>query len=291
MEIYPFDRTKEDVFTETDISGIQADGISIRSGNKVIRLQVTEEVVIDDADAIKQELEAKFEESYNKLVSEFDQYRDQMKSTLSREKTKYREKKADLERQLSESRTLPALTRKHLHQGLSVALHGEQGLVWAYKTVYAPMFVGNRRIDPSFAKRLVTPVSIEAYVNGSGKIYDLIVRQILGNKKFYHYHSMSSSSDCWGNFEYSGKRIPNPDDMLKFLQEASYLLETINDMSIGTSNPRGLSRLATLEKHLLAPEDRPENDRTRSSTNSRNTRAGVDIEAQNQRVEEEVWST
>ncbi len=42
MEIYPFDKMAEDVFTPANLSDIQADGITIRSGNKILKFRVTD---------------------------------------------------------------------------------------------------------------------------------------------------------------------------------------------------------------------------------------------------------
>jgi len=79
--------------------------------------------------------------------------------------------------------------------------------------------------------------------------------------------------------------------MLTFCQEVSILLETINDLSIGTNNPRGLSRLSTIEKHLLKSDDDAVDKKTKSTINSRNSRAGVDLAAQETTSAEAVWST
>lgn len=289
MEIYPFDKTVEDVFSPQDITNIQADGISIRSGNKIIKLQVTEEVVIDDTEMIKKELEEKFTEEYRKLTQQFSDYKDQAKHSLREEERKLARKQRELDKLMNETTHLPPLTKTHLHAGLAVAKNERGGLTWSFKTVYAPKFVGNRRIEPNFAKRLVTPICIEVTTN-NGKVSSLVVRQILGNKKFHHYHSMSTSSDCWGNFKFEGVSASTPDDMITFCREVSLLLETINDMSIGTSNPRGLSRLATVEKHLLDAEEKAEDKAAKTTTNSRNSRAGVDLEAQ-AAAADNVWST
>lgn len=291
MEIYPFDKKVEDVFTKGDIEGIQADGISIRSGNKIIHLQVTEEVVVDDTDLIKKDLEIKFEEQYKELEDQFIEYKQQMIYSIDQEKRKIENKQRELDKLMSENQILPNLTEDLFHQGLSVAIRSEGGLIWSYKTVYAPVFIGKRKIDPVFAKRLVTPICIECITNSTGKIINLITRQILGNKKFYHYHAMSQNSDCWGNFTYSDKTITDPDEMLDFLKNARDVLDVINDMSIASRTPRGLSRLGTIEKHLLDPEDNPENERIKLTSNSRNSRSGVDMEERQDESESTIWST
>lgn len=79
--------------------------------------------------------------------------------------------------------------------------------------------------------------------------------------------------------------------MLTFCQEVTALLQVINDMSIGTANPRGLSRLATIEKHLMKSTEADNAETKNTTANSRNTRAGVDLEAQQAETAESVWTT
>ncbi|MCK5016093.1 MAG: hypothetical protein KAS32_03395 [Candidatus Peribacteraceae bacterium] len=289
MEIFPFDQTVQDIFKPQDIADIAADGISIRSGNKVIRLQVTEETVVDDNEAVREELETKFAEQYDILVQQFDKYKDQMRYALDGEKNKLIKKQDELDQRLRDATVLPSITSKHLKAGLSVGVSsGGNGLIWLYKTVYAPKYVGNRMIDPVFAKRLVTPVCLEILTRPDTRIYSLKVMQILGGNKFQHYHSISNSGDCWGNFTYDGLKVPTVDDMLNFCKSVDGLLETINDLSIGTSNPRGLSRLETIEKHLFAADE--SRDSGPLPTNSRNARAGVNLEERQEATSDAVWS-
>ena len=290
MQIFPFDKSAGDVLTHEQLASIQANGISVRSGNKVLRFSVTEETIVNEDAAVRKELEEKFQEHMKSLTNKFEEYKTSMKAALDTEKNKLRKTQEDLERRLNAVSTLPSLTEKHLHQGLSVAIAERGGFVWSFKTVYAPKMVGNRRIEPEYAKRLVTPVVLEVLTNAAGKVHSLTVKQYMGNDKFHHYHGMSNSSDCWGQFRYSGRIINNPDDMILFCKEASFLLEVINDMSIASRNPRGLSRLDTLQKHLLAPDAGvPEGNARSNVTNSRNDRAGV-VSNVNAEVSDNVWS-
>jgi hypothetical protein len=295
MKIYPFDKTAEDIFTPQDLSNIQSEGITIRSGSKILKFRVTEETALPDDVAYRKELEAKFSQAHNVLKSELEEYKNQMKVSLDKEKQKLAQSQAELDRRINAVSVLPALTESHLNLGLSVAItdgssrnNRNGGLVWSFKTVYAPKMVGNRRIEPDYAKRLVTPVVIVVRTDKDSKVHSVVVNQYIGNNKFHHYHSMSNSSDCWGQFHYSGKVINNPNDMITFCREAAFLLEVINDMSIGTRNPRGLSRFETLSKHLL-PVDAgvPEGNARSNTTNSRNERSGVNPEAISN---DNVWS-
>jgi hypothetical protein len=291
MQIFPFDKTTEDVFKPEDITAIQADGISIRSGNRIIRLSVTSETVVDDNEQVRKELVDKYNKSFEALKVQFEQYKEQMKMTLDKEKKKLQQSQAELDRRMNAVSVLPAITEDHLNQGLSVAVGRSGGLIWSFKTVYAPKMVGNRRIEPDYAKRLITPVVIDVRTDMNNKVHDVTVRQYIGGKKFYHYHSLGSDRDCWGQFKYAGRIINNPDDMIAFCKEASFLLEVVNDMSIGTRNPKGLSRFDTLCKHLLAPEaGAPEGNVRSNASTSRNERTGVTTDT-NQVVSDMVWTT
>lgn len=290
MEIYPFDKTFEENVTLDDIQNINADGITIRSGNKVIKLQVTEETVVDDTDAIRQEFAEKFQALMLKVKSDGEDYKNQLKYAFDKERDKLERKEKELQRRMSETSVLPELKTEHLHAGLAVALAGHGRLLWSFKTVYAPKYINERRIDPTFAKRLVTPICIEVTTNAESRCIGLHVRQILGGKKFHHYHSMSNSSDCWGDFRYDGVKLNGPEDVIEFCKKAAGVLEVINEMSIGTRNPRGLSRLDTVKKHRLKRDDTVEVDEKKSAANSRNTRAGVDM-VEAQQPDQNVWST
>jgi len=290
MQIFPFDKSAGDVLTPGNLAAIQADGISIRSGNKVLRFTVTEETVVNEDAAIRKELERKFQVHMDELTAKFAEYKTSMKNALDTEKQKLQRSQDELNRRLNAVSVLPAITEAHLRQGLSVAIADRGGFVWSFKTVYAPKMVGNRRIEPEYAKRLVTPVVIEVRTTADNKVHNLTVRQYMGNDKFHHYHKMGNDSDCWGQFKYSGRILNTPDEVITFCKEASFLLEVINDMSIASRNPRGLSRLDTLQKHLLPPDaDTSEGNARMNNTNSRNERSGV-VANVNADVADNVWS-
>lgn len=288
MRIYPFDKEFNDVFDSNSINDIKTDGITIRSGNKVIRLQVTEETALTEDDSYRAELEKKFMDMYGQMKEQFDLYKGQMKDSLRIEKEKIRRAEEELNVRMNQVSVLPKLEENHLRQGLSVAVH-PSGFIWEFKTVYAPKMVGPRRIEPAFAKRMITPIVITVITDNKNTITNMTVNQIIGNKKFLHYHSMSSNRDCWGNFKYSGKIVTTPDEMVEFCKGASFVLETINDMSIANRNPPGLPRYNTLLKHLLDEEVTEETSTSRSQVNTRNNRSGVTADI-NQDIAENVWS-
>lgn len=292
MNVYPFEKNPNDVFKATDLNSIQANGISIRCGNKLIRMSVTEETVISDEQSYREDLKKEFDVAYMGLVKQFDEYKSQMREALNTEKMKIKRTQEELDRRLKQTVVLPTLTDFHLKQGLSVYVGPDGGRLWSFKTVYAPKWVGNRRIEPDFAKRLVTPVIINLITRADGACHSMIVRQYMGDRKFIHYHSTSETSDCWGTFKFSGSPANTPEEAMELCKKASFLLEVINDASIANRNPRGLSRYDTLCKHLL-PADAEGDEAVAAranTTNSRNERSGVTSTA-NAEVSENVWST
>lgn len=291
MNIYPFDELVEqgvDLSVE-DVSEFTSKGISVRVGNRLLKFAVSSETTITDEDAIKKEYDDKLAAEIKRLNDSLSEYKSQLKFAVDKERRKVVEETEKLQRRMNEVSSLPSLTEDHLRNGLSVAKSHQYNLVWNFKTIYAPKFVNERRIDPTFAKKMITPVIIEVHTDIENKVRILKVNQIMEGKKFTHYHSFSGrSGDCWGNLQYSGKIVNTPDEMMTFCREAAFLLEVINAMSVASRNPKGLPRWATLEKNLLAAEVEVEGPKT--AVNQRNQRLGVTETSLNNEVAENVWS-
>ena len=285
MEIMVFDDKWDDIVDTPDIDGIETDGFTIRSGNKVLKLKVVETEIIEDVDSIKQELQEKFDKEIVNIKESFDTYKKSMKDGFDTYRDEIEEKKRELERRLSEISVLPDIREKHLNAGLSVYNDRNGKLIWSYKCVYQPKFINDKRIDPSFAKRLMGPITLQIKTS-NGKVTSVLVNKIIGNSKFRHYHSLSSSEDCWGDYNFQGEVIKTPDEMVDFAKKTLSVLEIINEFSLGTTNPSGLSRFNTLKKHVITETDVLEPNTTRHS--SRDVRAGYDETVND---ESSGWST
>ena len=288
MEITEFDKDWEDAIRTPDLNNIKSEGITIRTGNQVLKLTVTDMVSLPEDD-IKEELEKKYFEAITSLKTQFDIYKEQMSFAIDKKKAEYEEKEKQLRTQLNKTNSLPNIKEEHCNQGLGVVNSDDGGLVWVYNCVYQPKYINKKIIDPSFAKRLMTPVTIKIYTNSEDCVVNMRLVKIIGHSKFQHYHSLSGSSDCWGEFSYSGKKIDSPEDAIKLAKDALVVLETINEFSIGKRNPKGLSRFDTLMKHIL-DEERTDQPAKKSSVNSRNSRTGFD-ETTNDTNSENIWST
>ena len=268
-----------------DIDSLESNGISVRCGNKVLKLSVTEteELPIDE---IKKELEQSYQEKLIELETSLKEYKDQLKLSLQLEADKLRETKRKYENSLKQTNKLPNITIDHANKGLYVVNDKNGGLIWFFKCVYAPKYVNEKRIDPSFAKRLMTPILLKATVNEENKVISLVVNKIIGDEKFKHYHD-TGYTDCWGDtFRPSSFTIKDPDEAIAFFEKALYILETINEFSLGNRSPKGLSRFNTIKKHLTN-EVNP--DVKKSAVTSRNRRSGFDTNVNEGLAENNAW--
>lgn len=275
----------DDKFILDESDSIKADGITVRCGNKVLKLTVTgEESLVEDD--IRKEYEEKIEILHSDCLQKMSDYKSQMKSTLMIHKKDFKKQERELQLKLNNINDIPLLSEKHAQEGLSV-ISNSGGFIWYFKCVYQPKFINERVIDPKFASRLMTPIQIEIKTDKSGMVYNLRLIKIIGNEKFSHYHA-TGSTDCWGDYNYTQHLHNDPDMIIKFCHKVQSLLEVINSFSLGTDNPNGLSRIATLNKHIIKTDMMDENPK-KSSINSRNSRSGFD-----QTVNEDVsdgWST
>jgi hypothetical protein len=288
MEIFSVD---DNIGSELDVDtlkDIKADGINIRVGNKIMYLTVTDEVSLPEDD-LRKEYEKKLEEAYGDIKSVVNKHKDDLTEAYKIKERELNNKIEEYNRKARSIKSMPEILRNEAAQGLSAAIDdGSNNVIWYFNGVYAPKFINDRRIDPKFAKRLMTPITIAIYTNHDMKVDEIRVLRIIGHDKFYHYHSISRSSDCWGDFKYSGEDVSTAEKAIELAKKALVVLETINEFSLGTQNPRGLSRFNTLKNHLLKKDEVAEEV---NNNNSRNSRAGITTDVNNNLAEEaNVWS-
>jgi hypothetical protein len=288
MEIFSVD---DNIGSELDVDtlkDIKADGINIRVGNKIMYLTVTDEVSLPEDD-LRKEYEKKLEEAYGDIKSVVNKHKDDLTEAYKIKERELNNKIEEYNRKVRSIKSMPEILRNEAAQGLSAAIDdGSNNVIWYFNGVYAPKFINDRRIDPKFAKRLMTPITIAIYTNHDMRADEIRVLRIIGHDKFYHYHSISRSSDCWGDFKYSGEDVSTAEKAIELAKKALVVLETINEFSLGTQNPRGLSRFNTLKNHLLKKDEVAEEV---NNNNSRNSRAGITTDVNNNLAEEaNVWS-
>jgi hypothetical protein len=260
-------KTMFDDLDGINVDDIQTNGITIRSGNKIIKLEVAleEPLTIEDEvrEEFRQKLAAKLQEIKNRLNSKVTE----MVEVTSRVRIEAERKEADLKEKLKLSKPMPDVNWRDAKSGISV-VKGERRdeMIWLIRGVYAPKFVDQKPITPAYAKKLITNI-VFLIRTVQNKITEVSTRKPLGLGFFSHYHQ--NRPDCWGNWKYP-KTWKTVEDLIKIGREAEAVLENINTGSIANSTPRGLPRRRTLEKHV-SKKDRV----TDAKLNSDQTREGI----------------
>lgn len=285
MEIFEYDGFDDTVNTPS-VDDIKAEGITVRSGNKLLKFTVSEEVVLPE-DELKQEYSERMDVIVKKLTNDCSEYRTTLKTSYDMKVQELDEKLRKLRDKERSVSVLPDIHPLHASQGLSVVSDGDK-IIWYFNCVYNPKYVNEQRIEPAFAKRLMTPITI-AITTINDKVSNLKVKKIIGHEKFHHYHSMSNSSDCWGGFSYSGDIVNDADQALVYARKVLLLLDTINEFSLGRRNPKGLSRFNTIKNHLLEKDEVSEDKKTQ--INSRNARSGFNTDINDEISNDMVWNT
>jgi hypothetical protein len=192
---------------------------------------------------------------------------------------------------------MPNITYDQAKAGLSVVkghkdYRGDADVMtWLYQGVYWPKFVDSKPIDPKYAKRLISPVTLEI-VTVKDRVRSVTVRKTIGLAKFRHYHAMGGDNDCWGQWSIP-TRWAEPTDILGIAQHAMGVLENVNTRSPGDQSPSGLPRLSTLSQHVLTGDAARNVEYTTSRADER---AGIERETDRGDQETrgrtgQVWST
>lgn len=240
-----------------NIDDVQSSGMTIRIGGRVVKLQVTEEISLPE-DEIRAEYSLKLTEKLQQIKGILNEKMSEMTYMVEQNRQDFEDKERELQKRLAEANLMPNITYDQAKAGLSVVKghkdhRGEADcLTWLYQGVYWPKFVDGNPIDPKYAKRLISPVTLEI-VTLKDRVRQVTVRKTIGLAKFRHYHAMGGDSDCWGQWSIPS-RWAEPKDILAIAQHGMGVLENVNTRSPGDRSPSGLPRLDTLSQHVLRGE-------------------------------------
>lgn len=285
-----------EIVDTVDIEGIKADGITIRNGAKLIKLEVVHEEKISIEDEVRQEIAqhvgAKMEEIKHRLNQRLNDALDMTEAVRIECETKERE----LRKQLKNAQLMPNITKKDAEKGISVVKgSGPESYIWLIRGIYWPKYYITNKVDAhkesivvplkeAMSKRMMSEVIfyIETTKN---QIIKVSTRKPLTLKKFDHYHQRMTGSDCWGVWKHPAT-FKSVEDLLKVAKSASSVLETINSTSMANENPKGLPRKTTLidrglqEQGVIRKQARLDQEHVRLGINE-------DDNAEN----DDVWTT
>ena len=264
-----------------DIDTIESDGLSIRVGNKVLKLNVISQQQIPEVEEIKEEFRQKLNEQQRQIKAKINDKINEITEYHHSMRMEYRRKEKELKDILSRSAPMPDIDYSHAQQGLSVVKGtGQNRLVWLVQGVYWPKTLDHKQIDPKFSKKMISNV-VFMIETSNKSVTSVSTRKPIGLDYFSHYHQ--SRPDCWGKWKNSSSwRTPN--DIIKIAREAEAVLENINTGSIAEPNPRGLPRKSTLGRHLVESKK----SQKMGALNQTTRRSGITEEVR--REDGEVWS-
>lgn len=230
-----------------DADSLKSDGVTIRSGNRILQLQVVSETPLTVEDEIRNELKQKLHERIKLIREKVNTKITEMSDFVQKIKSEYDRKERELKEQLAKSTPMPNITLSHAKKGLSVIRGNERnGLTWLVQGIYWPKYLDKRPLKKTFSKKLLSNVIYMIDTSGD-TILNVSTRKPIGLEYFQHYHQ--SNPDCWGNWKPT-RKWSTPNDIIKCAREAEAVLENINTSSIAKRNPAGLPRRDTVLRHV-----------------------------------------
>jgi len=262
------------MLNDVDLDVIRSEGISLRAGNKVLKLEVSLDQDLTIEDEIRNELKLKLRDRIKIIREKVNEKITEMSNFVSTIKTEYDRKEKDLKDQLKRATPMPNITIEHARSGLSVVRgNNRNSLDWLVQGIYWPKYIDRRPLDKKFSKKLLSNV-IFLITTNENKIVSLTTRQPIGLDYFQHYHQQGSG-DCWGSWTPT-RDWKTPNDIIRCAREAEAVLENINTGSIATRNPRGMPRKDTVMRHIIKNSDESDlgilNQATRRSGITENIR-------------------
>ena len=230
-----------------DVDAIKNSGITIRAGNKLVKLEVISEEPIELEDEIREEFRIRLREKLQEIKNRLNQKVTEIVETTSRIRIEAERKEQELKRKLQRAHPMPDVFIEHAARGIScVKGQGRDELVWLINGIYWPKYYDGHRIEPKYSKKLLTQIVFLIRTKGD-RIHEVSTRQLIGLDYFDHYHQQSP--DCWGHWKYP-KNWSNPEDLIRVARDAEGVLQNVNPHSIANRSPRGLPRKNTLARHL-----------------------------------------
>jgi len=246
------DKKKEEILGLVDekiVDSIKTNGISMRIGNKIIKMDLVQEEISSIEDEIREEFREKLVSKMKFIRDEVNKRSIETSQLISTFKLSYEKKKADYDRKIASIISMPEVNIEHAIQGLSVVRgqHGDGSYTWFVQGIYWPKTVDFKNINPKMSKKMLTNIIFRIDTEGY-RVVKVSTHKIIGLEYFQHYHQ--HNPDCWGKWTYPNT-WSTPSDIIAIARKAEAVLENINIKSIAMENPRGLPRKSTLIKHLV----------------------------------------
>jgi len=263
-----------------DLDKIETEGVTLRAGNKVMRLSV-----IDAGQSIEDEIREEFRALLNKrllqIMEDVNEKISGMSMFVSNVKNDYDKKERELNKKLDNARVMPEINYDHARNGLSIAKGSSRdSIVWFVRGIYAPKTVDFKPIETKFAQKLITDIIFQIDTVGN-KITNLSTHKVIGLDYFSHYHQ--NNPDCWNKFKWD-TTWKRPEDIIKIARDAEAVLENINSSSIAKHSPAKLPHFDTVRNHINTSPSNKKSEKIRKEM----LRTGISTDM---RVSDDIWQT
>ena len=231
-----------------DINKIKSEGVTIRLGDRLVKMEFAEEKSLGIEEEIRNEFREKLTSQLQKIKDRISTKINEMSEFVNTIKREYDRKEQDLKNRLNRSHSMPDVTIADAQRGLSVVKGSTRAdFIWLVQGIYWPKYVNFRPIKQKYSKKLLTNIIFMIETRGN-QVTRISTRKPIGLGYFSHYHQ--SNPDCWGQWKYNST-WESPEDIIKLAKEAEAVLENVNTGSIANNSPSGLPRRTTLEKHIV----------------------------------------
>jgi RimJ/RimL family protein N-acetyltransferase len=234
-----------------DVDAVKLDGVTLRMGNRILKLVVDEDSPAEVEDQVREEFREKIASKLTVIKQNINDKVEEMSNFVNTLRNDYERKEIEIQKRLDNVIAMPDMRHDDIYSGLSVARGSYSNeYYWLVQGIYWPKYVDGRAIEHNYTKKMISHIIVCVITKGD-KITGVSTRKPIGFDYFQHYHQ--SNPDCWGHWRYNknlrGKN--HAQEVLRIAQECQIVLESINTGSIATRNPRGLPRKDTLLRHLL----------------------------------------
>jgi hypothetical protein len=269
---------------DVTIDNIEVDGLTIRAGTKLLKLEVISSEPISIEEEIRKEYKEKLHSRIQTIREKINTKISELQNFVQGIKREYDRKERDLKDKLARATPMPDVFYKHAEKGLSL-VKGQNAdhLIWFVQGIYWPQYVDQKPLDAKFSKKMLSNVVFQIETSGD-QVTSVTTRMPIGLKFFSHYHQ--SKPDCWGKWKFH-RKWESPSDIVKVAREAEAVLSNINTGSIAEHSPSGLPRKATVFRHVLKDEESKKKN-SMGTLNQNVRRAGITT---NTRVDDpDVWT-
>ena len=237
---------------------VNSNGLSLTFAGKTFQFK---ELEIVESDDLENKLRAEFRE---KLNSQQQRIREKINTKVNQLLTMHQQKQNEFERKerqlqakYNNAAMMPDITYNHAKKGLMVVRNEGKNdeLLWLFRGRYQCKFFLKSRakkpkaINKNLRRRLVKDIIIRVRTKGSQVMEVTTHNPDAEMSPFWHYHKMSSTSDCWGSWTRPNS-WSTPDDIILCAKDALAVLETINEGSVAKDSPSGLPTLETVKDNL-----------------------------------------